>query len=568
MRGALPRYGRVRRGVAAWLFAAALATALLLATAERAAAIFPPTASFTISPNPVLTGETVTFDASASETDIVGTPITKYEWDLDGDGQFEIEETDPVTSRSYAAPAIIEISLRVTDQEGDTDVETHSLTVQNRDPIASFTASPNPALTGETVNFDATGSTDEDGTIVRYDWDLDGDGEFETQENDPMISKSYADPAIIEISLRVTDGEGATDVETHSLTVRDTQRPLAAFAATPNPALTGETVTFDASASATDIGDIPITKYEWDLDGDGQFEIEDNDSLTAESYADPAIIEISLRVTDEEGDTDVETRSLTVENRAPIAAFRYSPRAPEVGERVEFTSRSIDPDGTLRAVRWDLDGNGGFGNARGKTVVRSFSKPGEHSVGLKATDSHGATDETVRTVVVVKPAPSFIVPFPVVRIAGRVSRGHADRPTLRQGGAGIEGHGALPRTKLPGQGNHAAGEEGGGALSPAGAVAASRHAHRGESHATRPDRQVHPIQDACAQGAGAARSLPPARRPAASALHGRDEPKAGSHRLCARRRGIRGRLCRRAGRERRPSRRPPTPGPRRSLPPA
>ncbi len=236
-----------------------------------------------------------------------------------------------------------------------------------------------------------------------------------------MISRSYLDPAIIEISLRVTDGEGATDVETHSLTVRDTQRPLAAFAATPNPALTGETVTFDASASATDIGDIPITKYEWDLDGDGQFEIEDNDSLTAESYADPAIIEISLRVTDEEGDTDVETRSLTVENRAPIAAFRYSPRAPEVGERVEFTSRSIDPDGTLRAVRWDLDGNGGFGNARGKTVVRSFSKPGEYSVGLKATDSHGATDETVRTVVVVKPAPSFIAPFPVVRIAGRVS---------------------------------------------------------------------------------------------------------------------------------------------------
>ncbi len=178
----------------------------------------------------------------------------------------------------------------------------------------------------------------------------------------------------------------------------------------------------NASASATDLVGTPITKYEWDLDGDGVFETEDNDPLTSESYADPAIIEISLRVTDGEGDADVETRSLTVQNRPPIAVFGYSPRSPEIRERVKFTSLSGDPDGTLRAVRWDLDGDGSFQDARGATAVRSFSKPGEHTVGLRATDSHGDSDVTVQTVVVVKPTVRFIVPFPVVRIAGRVRR--------------------------------------------------------------------------------------------------------------------------------------------------
>jgi hypothetical protein len=46
----------------------------------------PPSASFTAAPNPVRVGEAVSFDASES-ADTGGT-ITKYEWDLDGNGSF------------------------------------------------------------------------------------------------------------------------------------------------------------------------------------------------------------------------------------------------------------------------------------------------------------------------------------------------------------------------------------------------------------------------------------------------------------------------------------------------
>ena len=38
----------------------------------------------------------------------------------------------------------------------------------------------NPVATGQPVTFDASGSTDPDGTIVKYEWDLDGNGTYET----------------------------------------------------------------------------------------------------------------------------------------------------------------------------------------------------------------------------------------------------------------------------------------------------------------------------------------------------------------------------------------------------
>ena len=46
-------------------------------------------------------------------------------------------------------------------------------------PVAALTAAPNPSLVGRIVTFDAAGSSDAASAIVRYEWDLDGDGTFE-----------------------------------------------------------------------------------------------------------------------------------------------------------------------------------------------------------------------------------------------------------------------------------------------------------------------------------------------------------------------------------------------------
>ena len=86
-------------------------------------------------------------------------------------------------------------------------------------PVASFKA-PTTAKVGETVQFDASASKDLDGTIVKYEWDLDGNGSYETDTGTtPSASRSYASAASINVGLRVTDNTGNTGSAARTLTV-------------------------------------------------------------------------------------------------------------------------------------------------------------------------------------------------------------------------------------------------------------------------------------------------------------------------------------------------------------
>jgi len=82
-------------------------------------------ASFTISPSSAREGQPVTFDASGS-----GAPVgaVRYEWDLDGDGSFEVTTAGPTLTRSFAQAGAHSITLRVVDARGERSA-TSGLTV-------------------------------------------------------------------------------------------------------------------------------------------------------------------------------------------------------------------------------------------------------------------------------------------------------------------------------------------------------------------------------------------------------------------------------------------------------
>jgi PKD repeat protein len=76
-------------------------------------------------------------------------------------------------------------------------------------PIANFTYYPVPALENQTITFDASGSTPNGGTIVKYTWDF-GDGNTTSIET-PVITHVYASHGTYNVTLTILDSEGLTN---------------------------------------------------------------------------------------------------------------------------------------------------------------------------------------------------------------------------------------------------------------------------------------------------------------------------------------------------------------------
>jgi plastocyanin len=91
-------------------------------------------------------------------------------------------------------------------------------------PTASFTVTPAAgAIVGQTVSFDGTASSDPDGVLVSHEWDLDGNGSFETSGATP--SRAYATARTVTVKLRVTDNDAKQHAATRDITISNPAPP-------------------------------------------------------------------------------------------------------------------------------------------------------------------------------------------------------------------------------------------------------------------------------------------------------------------------------------------------------
>jgi outer membrane protein assembly factor BamB len=76
----------------------------------------------------------------------------------------------------------------------------------NTPPEPAIQYLPQEPSVGEQVTFDASNSRDPDGSVTRYDWDIDGDGEYET--SGPRVSQTFTSSGTVEVTLRIRDDDG------------------------------------------------------------------------------------------------------------------------------------------------------------------------------------------------------------------------------------------------------------------------------------------------------------------------------------------------------------------------
>ena len=350
----------------------------------------PPTADFTFTPADPDAGDPVTFNASGS-SDPDG-QIILYEWDFESDGVYDVVGADTRTvTHTFQTAGSHDVTLRVTDDAGAQAAKKKPVPVGGvaGGPTARFTWNPqNPGI-GAAVQFDGTGSTDPDGSIVLWEWDFNGDGA--TDATGATVVHSFATPGGQAVTLTVTDDDGNKATVTHTVPVA-VNPPTATFDFDPKNPKVGEAVSFDASDSNDPDG--RIVTYQWDFDDDDVAgDVDATGVKVAHTFQTAGAHKVVLTVTDNDGNARSDTQWVNVDTTPPTAAFTFTPADPHTGQVVSFdASGSKDADGTIILYEWNF--GDGSPPATGLAVTHAYDTPGVYPVTLKVTDNDGEFDAT------------------------------------------------------------------------------------------------------------------------------------------------------------------------------
>lgn len=269
-----------------------------------------PVPAFSYQPEDPEVGDLVRFSAAAA-SDPDGQIVDVW-WDFGGDDV----TLGLQAQHAFSEPGVHPVSVRVIDDDGA--VATLEATIQvwpaDSAPAATFVATPvsgdgirlpRPLRQGDHVLLDASDSTDSDGHIEEYGWDIDSDGRFDFVSADPVMTIAPLAPGSHPVTLRVVDDTGRSDAAMRVLLVDRFEPPHAAFDFTPpSPAILDPVFFADDSSDA----DGKIVAWAWDF-GDGRSSRERN---PAHRYADPGLFAVTLTVTDDDGLTGVLRRDIHV----------------------------------------------------------------------------------------------------------------------------------------------------------------------------------------------------------------------------------------------------------------
>jgi heat shock protein HslJ len=221
----------------------------------------PPPQAVILSPPQASVGQIVIFDGSQSTGQAT---LVSWQWQF-GDGH---RASGMIVQHAFSNPGTFSVQLTVSDQRGQTNTTTRQILIlppptgvptQTPLPTSTFTppptsqppdqptatqappptATPQPEIVppmasinsptsgylGEPVNLDASGSRPGSSPIVSYTWSF-GNGTGQPASPNPMITTTYNNTGMYEITVVVADANGMTSSATTIITINarlDTQ---------------------------------------------------------------------------------------------------------------------------------------------------------------------------------------------------------------------------------------------------------------------------------------------------------------------------------------------------------
>ena len=201
----------------------------------------------------------------------------------------------------------------------------------NQVPNVQFTIDPRTASKNSTVTFDASKTTDRDGTAATYQWDF-GDG---ASANGKVVTHKYARAGTFDVKLNVTDNQGGSNSASQSLQVADNQGPIARFTVTPAEGDLDTEYTFDGSDSTDNDG--RVVKHSWDF-GDGK---RAEGKVVKHKFRTRKTFTVNLTVTDNQNATSKKEKEVEVGGGGGVDCRNNASASENGGGCGDFVGQSI-----------------------------------------------------------------------------------------------------------------------------------------------------------------------------------------------------------------------------------
>lgn len=275
-----------------------------------------------------------------------------------------------------------EVTLEVEDAWGNTDTNTtmvhiHDLTAPNADAGEDVRVGM-----GEPFDLDGGGSTD-NGIIVSWEWHLDPAG-IDRVLTGTLAGWTIDEPGEYPVVLRVTDEGGNVDVDDMTVTVVDTEAPVA-DAGRDLAVDQGDTVTL-TGRWCTD--NVAVTSWTWTFTEEGVVVIEVGPGVDR-VFPFAGEYEIFLNVTDAEGNWDVDQFTLTVRDTEPPVADAGEDVKVDQGTLVTLDGTGSTDNVAITGFNWMFAEGSAIKSIVGAEPSYRFDVAGEFELELQAYDAAG-----------------------------------------------------------------------------------------------------------------------------------------------------------------------------------
>jgi len=340
--------------------------------------------------------ETLVLDGTSS-TD--NEAVVNWTWSITGVGD-DLVLYGPVTECSFGSVGYYDVLLTVTDAYGNNASASFTVTVSDAEPPTVVIGEDKEIETGDTVDLDGSGSTDNVG-ISKYTWTFVYNG-IDVEKSGPSISYRFDQEGKYTITLTVEDMAGNSASDSLVVTVvtpfRDTEPPQA---------LAGDDVTIDQHAkvaldASSSIDNVGITSFSWHIAG-GDVDTTLDGTSTEFTFDAVGEYTVTLTVSDAAGNTATDDLTVTVLDADPPVAEA----GPNIQVKREETitldgSASSDNVGVVSWV-WTIVGQGLELTREGETVTLTLIALGDYNVTLEVSDARGNTARDTLVLTVVPP---------------------------------------------------------------------------------------------------------------------------------------------------------------------